>query len=138
MTADSQLPVQAAMVTALRAASAVTSQLAGGAAGVLDDVEAGTPYPYISLGEATGRRWDTKTEDGMDQQVTVHIWSQYRGLKQAKEIMAAVVGALDGQGLTVTGHDLVEIRLEFSQVLLDPDGLTRHGVQRFRVLTEAS
>ena len=38
----------------------------------------------------------------------------------------------------MTGHDLVEIRIDLSNVLLDPDGLTRHGVQRFRVLTEAS
>lgn len=138
MTADSQLPVQAAMVAALKAASAVTSLLANGAASVLDDVAPDTPYPYLAVGETTGRRWDTKTEGGMDQQVTLHTWSRYRGLKEAKEIMAAVVAALDGQALAVTGHDLVDLRLEFSEVLLDPDGLTRHGVQRFRVLTEAT
>ena len=49
-----------------------------------------------------------------------------------------MVDALDRQALSLTGHNLVLLRFEFSQAMLDPDGLTRHGVQRFRALTQAA
>ena len=42
-----------------------------------------------------------------------------------------------GASLSVSGHELVLIRQEFGATFLDPDGLTRHGVQRFRALTQA-
>ena len=142
MTADSQNAVQAAIVAALRAAAGVTSQLAEGAEGVRDHVPQASAFPYLVVGETTARPFDFKdeggkTEGGMDQQVTIHTWSRQRGLQETKAIMAAVVAALDRQSLTVSGHDLVDIRFVFSQSLLDTDGLTRHGVQRFQVLTQA-
>ena len=51
--------------------------------------------------------------------------------------MAEVTAALDRQSLALTGHRLVLLRFEFSETMLDPDGITRHGVQGFRALTEA-
>ena len=141
MTADSQLAVQAAIVAALKAASAVTDQLAAGAGSVYDHVPEDAGFPFVTVGESAARPFDGKGEggkgeDGMDQQVTIHCWSRQRGMKEAKAIMAAVVAALDRQSLALSGHSLVDIAFLFSDSLLDPDGLTRHGVQRFRVLTQ--
>ncbi len=137
MTADSQLAVQAALVAALKGASAVTLLLADGAGSVFDHVPQKSPYPYLVVGPATARPFDGKTEDGMDQQVTLHAWSRERGMKELKTIMAAVVATLDRASLSVGGHSLVDLRFVFSDARLDPDGFTRHGVQRFRVLTQA-
>lgn len=136
MTADSQLAVQAAIVAALKASSAVTDLLAAGAASVYDHVPEDAGFPFVTVGESAARPFDGKGEDGMDQQVTIHCWSRQRGMKEAKAIMAAVVAALDRQSLALSGHSLVDIAFLFSDSLLDPDGLTRHGVQRFRVLTQ--
>jgi hypothetical protein len=72
----------------------------------------------------------------MEQTLTLHTWSRYLGLAEAKQIMAAVVAALDQANLSISGHSLVLLRFEFSSTFLDPDGLTRHGVQRFRVITQ--
>jgi len=49
-----------------------------------------------------------------------------------------VTAALDGAGLSVSGHDLVLIRQEFGATFLDPDGLkgSRLGVLRALVDTE--
>lgn len=139
MTSDSQWAVQQAIVTALKADSALLALVntEGSNAGVYDHVDANTPFPYVVVGESTGRADDTKTEHGMDQVVTIHGWSEYRGYKEIKQIMGAVVTALDRAALTVTGHDLIDLRFLSSEIMLDPDGLTRHGVQRFRVATEA-
>ena len=137
MTADSQWALQQAVFTALSGDAALQA-LVGNPARVYDQVPQDAAFPYVVVGEVTARPFDSKTEDGMEQTVTVHSWSRYRGLKETKQIMAAVVDALDRQALGVTGHDLVLLRFEFSQTFLDPDGLTRHGVQRLRALTQLS
>ena len=135
MTADSQWELQKSAYTTLRADSALQAFI-GNPARVHDHVPQDSAFPYVVIGEATAREFDGKTEDGMEQTVTLHTWSRDRGLKETKEIMAAVVDALDQVALTVTGHTLVLLRFEFSDTFLDPDGLTRHGVQRFRAVTQ--
>jgi hypothetical protein len=138
MTADSQLAVQSAVLAALQGAPALTALLADGAGGVYDSVPAESAYPYVVIGEATAvpGEADSKDADVMEQTLTLHTWSRYLGLAEAKQIMAAVVAALDQANLSISGHSLVLLRFEFSSTFLDPDGLTRHGVQRFRVITQ--
>ena len=136
MTADSQWSLQQAVYSAL-VADATLKTLIGNPARVYDHVPQATAYPYVALGDATAGEFDTKTEDGMEQTLTLHTWSRYRGLSEAKRIMSAVVDALDQVSLSLTGHTLVLLRFEFSSTFLDPDGLTYHGVQRFRAVTQA-
>lgn len=137
MTADSQLEVQSAVISALQADSTVVGLLAQGASSVLDHVPQSTPYPYVVVGEATTAPFDSKTEDGMDQTITLHAWSTFNGMSEIKEIMAAVVEVLDRANISVTGHDLIDISFLSSEAKLEEDGVTRHGIQKFRVLTEA-
>ena len=136
MTADSQLAVQGAILSALQNASGLTTLLASGAASIVDHVPQSSSYPYVVIGEATARDFDCKSSDGMEQTLTIHTWSRYRGLKETKQIMAEIVNALDQANLSIVGHSLVLLRFEFSATFLDPDGLTRHGVQRFRAITQ--
>ena len=136
MTADSQLAVQGAILSALQNASGLTTLLASGAASIVDHVPQSSAYPYVVIGEATARDFDCKSSDGMEQTLTIHTWSRYRGLKETKQIMAEIVNALDQANLSIAGHSLVLLRFEFSATFLDPDGLTRHGVQRFRAITQ--
>lgn len=137
MVADAQWPLQQAVYSALRAASGLTDLLANGADSVLDHApQELAPYPYVVLGETTAVDWSAKTFEGQEHTLTLHTWSRYRGQREGKLIMAAVAGALDQAALSVTGHRLVLIRFEFSDTFMDPDGITRHGVQRFRALTE--
>ena len=138
MTIDSQWETQQAILTTLRATSGLTALLASGQSSILDHAEASTDYPYVAIGEATARvgEADSKDSDVMEQTLTIHTWSRYRGLKEVKQIMAQIVGALDNASLSITGHNLLRSRFEFSATFLDPDGLTRHGVQRFRVTTQ--
>jgi Protein of unknown function (DUF3168) len=110
--------------------------LLGNPARVFDHVPQGSPFPYLAIGSVSAIPFDTKTEAGLDQNLTIHSWSRYRGLKETKDIMAAVFAVLDGQSLAVTGHTLVLLRFEFATTFVDDDGLTRHGVQRFRALTQ--
>ncbi len=137
MTSDSLWPLQAALHAALTGDATLQGFL-GNPARVYDHVPQDSAFPYLVIGESHGGPFDTKTESGMEQRLTIHAWSRYRGLKETKEIMAAVSAALDGQSLTVAGHALILLSHESSATFLDPDGLTRHGVQRFRAVTQAN
>ena len=103
---------------------------------IYDDVPKNAAFPYIVIGEDTHIPFDTDDSLGSESTVTIHVWSRYRGKKEAKEIQANIYDALTRQQLTIDAHDLITIEFEYSEVLLDPDGISRHGVQRFRALIE--
>lgn len=115
---------------------AVFQRLSDESLTVYDDVPEGAAFPYAVIGEDTHVPFDTDDSLGAESTVTIHVWSRYRGKNEAKEIQAAIYDALTRQELTIDGYDLITIEFEYSDVLLDPDGITRHGVQRFRCLTE--
>ena len=66
--------------------------------------------------------------------INIHIWSQYKGSKECKQIMDKVHDLLHDSSLSVTGFNLINLRFEFSDIMIDPDGVTRHGVMRFRAI----
>ena len=101
---------------------------------VYDDVPEGSVYPYVVIGEETATNNGTKTLDGVEHTLTLHAWSQYRGRREIKEIMQSVYEKLHNTAITVTGASLVNIRQEFSNTLEEQDGITRHGVMRFRAV----
>jgi len=140
MTADSQWEMQKAVYDILRADAALIALAGDGASPARTTVYDRTPqdsaFPYIVVGEATALDWDTKSTDGMELTQTIHSWSRYSGAKEVKQIMGAIVDAIDGATMSLTGHTLILIRFEFSETLDDPDGRTRHGIQRFRALTQ--
>jgi hypothetical protein len=101
-----------------------------------DDVPQVTAYPYIVVGDDRSIPFDTDDSVGSETTCTIHVWSQYRGRKEVKEIMRSVYDTLNRANLTITGGHLVECHAEFEESFLDPDGLTRHGVIRFRLIVE--
>ena len=125
-----QFQLQTATYTALNV-SAITTTLS---CGVYDEVIEGNTYPFITLGEETTIDYSTKTATGGETTINIHIWSQYKGSKQTKEIMDKVHDLLHDSNLSVTGFNLINLRFEYSDIMRDPDGITRHGVMRFRAI----
>ena len=101
---------------------------------VYDDVPQQSNYPYVQIGEETSANNGTKTLDGVEHTLTMHIWSQYRGRREIKTIMKSVYDLLHNTAISVTGASLVNVRQEFSTTLAENDGITRHGVIRFRAV----
>ena len=102
--------------------------------GVFDDVPENTAYPYVVIGEETATNIDTKDKDAHEHTLVIHVWSQYRGRKEIKNIMSSVYTTLHNASITVSGASLVNIRHEFENTLTEADGITRHGVMRFRAV----
>jgi len=108
--------------------------LAGANIPVYDDVPQQSNYPYVQIGEETSANNGTKTLDGVEHTLTMHIWSQYRGRREIKTIMKSVYDLLHNTAISVSGASLVNVRQEFSTTLSENDGITRHGVIRFRAV----
>jgi hypothetical protein len=130
---DATWPLQQAVYAALTG----NAELMAAISGVYDHVPADTAFPYVTIGETTVTDWSSKTFDGQVHDVTLHIWSRTRGRKETKEIMALLYDTLNDTALDVAGQELVDIRFDFAQTLLDADGLTFHGIQRYRAVTRA-
>ena len=73
------------------------------------------------------RDWSTGTEDGAEHNFTLPVWSRSGGKKQVLEILEAIRAVLHDQPLLLADHHLVNLRHEFSEARLDPDGDTFHG-----------
>jgi hypothetical protein len=101
-----------------------------------EDAGTDTAFPYITVGDDTALDWNTDTSNGKEATITIHSWSRYRGRAEVKEIQGAIYQALHLANISVQGYNLVECWSEYSETLVDPDGLTRHGVQRFRMIID--
>ena len=132
MSHDVQWPLQQALFSALDGDSSLSALITG----VHDYVDEDSALPYITIGDVQQTQMGTKTTEGIDASVTIHSWDDvHRGMREIKLIMDAVTTVLHESSLSVTGHTVGVAKFEFSDVFVDPDGKTRHGVQRFRFLT---
>jgi uncharacterized protein DUF3168 len=127
-------PLQQAVFAALSTDAALTALIGPGR--IFDNVPQGTPLPYVSLGRVTAQDWSTGSEDGTEHVFSVHVWSGAAGKKQAHEVLRAIRAALHDQPLALTGHSLINLRHEHSEVRRETDGETIQGTARFRAVTE--
>ena len=103
---------------------------------VYDHVPQDSSYPYVVIGDDTGLQWDTGSSVGTESTLTIHVWSRELGRKETKEIMNLVYEVLHLSNLPIEDMVSVLCHWEFSETFLDPDGITRHGVSRFRIIAD--
>ena len=128
--------VQKAVHAALSGDAGVLALL--GSARVYDHAPPNVPFPYITFGRTSIYDWSTGTESGTEQLLTLHVWSKGKGKKEAHALVDAVGQRLNDADLALDGHELVNLRLEFSEVRFDEDQSVHHGLLRFRAVTEPS
>lgn len=93
--------------------------------------------PYVVSGEVSGRDWSDKFAAGQEVTSTIHVWSDYPGRKECAEMLDGILQALS-RGDLYLGQDFraVYSGLEMSEIIIDIDGVSRHGVLRLRYLIE--
>jgi hypothetical protein len=131
---SSALALQNAVLSALTSSAPLIALL--GAARVFDQTPSPAPYPYVTLGQTVSRTDDVDVTPTDTHTLTLHVWSRARGRVETQSIVETIRSALHDQPLALTGHALINLRHEFSEARRDPDGVTFHGIARFRAVTE--
>jgi len=133
MAADSTIEVQRAIVAAVRADPALGALIGDR---IFARPRWDAVFPFISFSGMLGQPWDTDDGFGWELFLTLDSWSRTdAGPLEATEIMSALGDLLHDGHLTLATQNFVSMRLDGARLLLEPDGKTAHGVQRFRVLT---
>ena len=134
-----QVQIATAIITTLKANGALTSLLNtyASAAAVFTHVPQDLElYPYVVMLDLAMDNADNDAEFAFDGVFNVHSWSDQRNMDVIGAIQKAVYDALHHAEFTMADYSLVDIHQEFSTILHDPDGITMHGVQRYRIQIE--
>lgn len=92
-------------------------------------------FPFVTIGDDIFNEGSTDTELGFFSTLTIHIWSRYAGFLETKQIQAEIYALLNRQSIALQNNDygIAGITFDSSNTVLDPDGLTRHGISRFQL-----
>lgn len=101
---------------------------------VLDHVPDNTEAPYIVIGDDSFDDFGAHDVDGFKVDVTIHTWVESKGKKTCKQIQARIYELLHDVDLAITGQKTITMRTGLQTTLLDPDGRTYHGVNKFNLI----
>jgi len=104
--------------------------------GVYDQSPRQSKLPYVTIGEPDILPFNTKTWDGTEAGVTVHVWSASDSPSEGRGIAETCVNTLHDSTLSIgSGYEFVACRFSTQGTIIQPDGV-RHTVCRFRVLVK--
>ena len=126
--------LQSNIYQALTNSSELTSLLGGDR--IYSQAPPAAQFPFITVGQTVNLDWSTGTDEGAEHSLTLHVWSRADGAREVHEILEMIRTVLHDQLLALEDHYLVNLRHEFMEARLDPDGETMHGIVRYRAVTE--
>ena len=135
------LELREAIVAALKAYAPLAALLAADpldatVPAVFDHVPQDAAFPYEVVGEPNGVDHDTDDSLGWDAELTIHQLSRFRGFEEVERIQRENDDAINRAEPVLTDGRIVTLHRVSVDGVLDPDGLTRHGIHRFRAILE--
>jgi len=131
---DASLPLQAAVVAALKSSAELTPLIAGR---VYDRPPASPVAPYITLGSGQSIDDSDACHALVECYLQVDCWSEAVGYPEVKRIGAAAVKALNAP-LVVTGFKVIIHRVEGLTYQREADNLTSRAIIRLRYDLQAT
>lgn len=132
---DAILALRGAVQARLATDAALTALI--GADRIFDEAPRAQRGLYVVHGDIEARDWSTGTETGCEQEFALVVWAGQSGSsRQALEAAGLIVAALDGSGLALDGHVLVNLRWLSSRLAREPRGGLPSVTLRFRAATE--
>ena len=98
-----------------------------------------TSTPYIVIGEDTDVPVYHKSGAYHEITTTLHLYSSYKGKKQIKQAVEAIVAALTGGSFSLSGFKVLQVSLDSTPPIIregDGDPVLHHGIPRFRYLIQ--
>jgi hypothetical protein len=100
---------------------------------VLANAPQDEPVPYVDIGESDSLPADVQCRDGLEETITIHVWTKYGSQKQAKRIMSDIREALHLKDITVSGRSKAMAVVTTTRLFTDGDNEFLHGVITLRV-----
>jgi short subunit dehydrogenase-like uncharacterized protein len=89
-------------------------------------------YPFVRIDYPNLNDDDTDLELAWSGDIQIITYSRYRGIKEIADLTDAVYNSLHRiSDLQTTNYTISNLVQSFISTVTEPDGLTRHGVQRF-------
>lgn len=101
---------------------------------VYDHAPDNEPYPFIVIGEDSLDEFGAHDFDGFTVTIDIHTWTQAEGKRACKLIQDRIYALLHEADLALTGQKTISLRGGLQTTILDPDGRTYHGVNRFNLI----
>lgn len=135
--ADPSLPLQAAFVAACKALGTTAGTR------VYDIVPRGplgvtAIFPFIAFGSPDTTPIDEDCGDRTDTTIILDFWSRAVGFPEAKTAAALMRDRFHDGVLTVAGHVVDRMRVERTDYIRDPDGLTSRARMTINIETSAA
>lgn len=90
-------------------------------------------YPYVLIGATDESPDDDSTGLGIDYEMTLEIWSEQPGKKEANTIRKAIGDALHLQSFTTGNGTACLCWVDGGPTLQDPEGVGWQGIVRVRI-----
>lgn len=130
MAIDPSLPLQAALVTAIKTLATEAGN------SVFDQVPAGNPFPRVTIGSWQSIPNDADCYEGTESFVQIDVWSRAVGSPEAKGIAGAIRDRLHDGDLAASGHVIELMTVESIDFNRDADGLTSRARISLRILSQ--
>ena len=93
-------------------------------------------YPYLTYGALRSEDIGADDTPLAVHQMTLHLWSRYKGRAEVMALLGTIGHALDAETLTQAASVSVRSATPlYSDVLRAPDGRTHHGLLRLSITT---
>lgn len=129
-----ELALQKALIAHL-GADAGLGALLGSPPRIWDAPPAHPGLPHLLIGRSESRPVEADG-GGIEQALTLTVVSAFRGVEEAKAVLAALRSALSSVDLEADGIRTIGLRATFADVYPTPDRLRTYAVLRVRAVTE--
>ncbi len=93
-------------------------------------------YPWVVIYGIESNQFDNDATLGFEGTITVHSWTENRDIADVNNIKKAIYDVLHNNDLSFDGYCNVVYCQEYSGTLREPDGITLHGIQRFKFIIQ--
>ncbi|MDP2357142.1 MAG: DUF3168 domain-containing protein [Beijerinckiaceae bacterium] len=136
MAFSTEIKLRKAIRDSLLADALLLSKLGG--AHVYEEAPRNQGGAYVVFTQSEARDWSTMTEEGAEHLLTLEVWSQKTGAREALEISGRVADILHEASLPMTGATCVHARIISIETLRQSANRFVRGRIRLRALVEIS
>lgn len=101
---------------------------------VYDAAPENAPYPYVRFGRQIQTPDDELAAPGKQVQITLTVFSDFRGQEEVLEILSVIEATLDDAALVLDTGEAVRCDLVRADTVIDADGVTYTGSAIYAVL----